>query len=257
MRSPFPGMDPYLEAYWRDVHQSLCIYARDALQPQVQPALRARLEERLVVEVDGSRERDIVPDVTITEREPWKTTAGRVALEVAEPLVLLEDEPLTEGFIHIIEPKNGGRLVSVIEFLSPSNKMPGDGQRDYLQKQREYREAGVSLVEIDLLRRGERVVTARGRIPPSHRTTYQVCVRRAYNGHTEIYRVPLRCALPTIRIPLREGDADARLELQPLIELAYRNGAYEELDYTVPPDPPLNAEDAAWAAELVRTAPRA
>ena len=32
MPSPFPGMDPYLEAHWRDVHASLIIYARDALQ---------------------------------------------------------------------------------------------------------------------------------------------------------------------------------------------------------------------------------
>jgi hypothetical protein len=251
-------MDPYLESSWRDVHTSLCVYARDALQPQVQPALLARIDERLVVEVDGWRDHDIRPDVLITEREPWQTSGGGTAMiEVAEPLVILEDEPMTEGFIRIIEPGKGGRLVTVIEFLSPSNKLPGDGQRDYLQKQREYREAGVSLVEIDLLRRGERIVTARGRIPPSHLTTYQVCVRRAYNGHTEVYRVPLRRALPTIRIPLREGDADARLELQPLIEQAYRNGAYEDLDYTQPPDPPLDAADAAWAEELLRTAPRA
>jgi primosomal protein N' (replication factor Y) len=57
MPSPFPGMDPCLEAHWRDVHQSLCIHARDALQPQVQPHLRARVEERLVVEYDGVKER--------------------------------------------------------------------------------------------------------------------------------------------------------------------------------------------------------
>ncbi len=28
MPSPFPGMDPYLEAHWRDVHAGLIIYAR-------------------------------------------------------------------------------------------------------------------------------------------------------------------------------------------------------------------------------------
>jgi hypothetical protein len=44
MKSPFPGMDPYLELHWRDVHHSLCTYARDALQPQVRPALLARIE---------------------------------------------------------------------------------------------------------------------------------------------------------------------------------------------------------------------
>jgi len=29
MASPFPGMDPYLEQFWRDVHARLIIYAAD------------------------------------------------------------------------------------------------------------------------------------------------------------------------------------------------------------------------------------
>ncbi len=28
MPSPFPGMDPYLESHWRDVHHSLITYTR-------------------------------------------------------------------------------------------------------------------------------------------------------------------------------------------------------------------------------------
>ena len=32
MASPFPGMDPYLEAHWGDIHASLIIYARDQLR---------------------------------------------------------------------------------------------------------------------------------------------------------------------------------------------------------------------------------
>jgi hypothetical protein len=34
MKSPFPGMDPYLEQFWRDVHASLIIYSRDQLDLQ-------------------------------------------------------------------------------------------------------------------------------------------------------------------------------------------------------------------------------
>ncbi len=44
MKSPFPGMDPHLEQYGRDVHQRLCIYSADALQPQIQPSLLARVD---------------------------------------------------------------------------------------------------------------------------------------------------------------------------------------------------------------------
>lgn len=260
MRSPFPGMDPWLEAYWHDVHASLCVYGRDALQPQVQPALLARIEERLVVEYDDRRPRQIRPDVFIAETSPWQTSgSGSVAVDLEdEPFVLLEDEPVTEGFIRITDPRNGGQLVTVIEFLSPTNKLPGDGRDDYLQKRSEYRKAGVSLVEVDLVRRGKRLVTDDYRLPASHRTTYQVAVRRAYDRQNEIYPVPLHRALPTIRIPLRQGDKDAQLNLQAILEQTYLNGAYgASIDYTQPPDPPLDTADAAWAAELLRTAARA
>ena len=47
MRSPFPGMDPYLEKSWRDVYASLIVYMRDSLQPQMPVGLRARVEERV------------------------------------------------------------------------------------------------------------------------------------------------------------------------------------------------------------------
>jgi hypothetical protein len=247
-------MDPYLEAYWGDVHHRLCTYACDALQPQVTPALRARIDERVVVEAWNARGRTIVPDVSITEREPWQARSGSVVAEVAEPFVYLDDDPLTEGFIRITEAGSGGRLVTVIEFLSVSNKLPGNDREKYLKKRREYHEAGVNLVEIDLLRRGEGIGDARQRVPEAYHTTYQACVWRACNGQTEVYAVPLRRSLPTIRIPLREEDTDAVLNLQSLIEKTYLNGSYDDLDYTQPADPPLDAADAAWAAELLRVA---
>jgi hypothetical protein len=50
MASPFPGMDPYLEQHWGDVHQSLIIYAGDHLQKLLPKDLRARVEERVFVE---------------------------------------------------------------------------------------------------------------------------------------------------------------------------------------------------------------
>ena len=33
MKSPFPGMDPFLERHWEDVHTRLIGYIADALQP--------------------------------------------------------------------------------------------------------------------------------------------------------------------------------------------------------------------------------
>src|SRR5436309_1976850 len=34
MRSPFPGMDPYLESRWSDVHASFIHFTKAVLQPQ-------------------------------------------------------------------------------------------------------------------------------------------------------------------------------------------------------------------------------
>ena len=40
---------------------------------------------------------------------------------------------------------------------------------------------------------------------------------------------------------------DIRLPLQDLVNMAYENGRYgNEIDYSLPPVPPLEADDAAW-----------
>jgi hypothetical protein len=54
--------------------------------------------------------------------------------------------------------------------------------------------------------------------------------------------------------PRTASDADVPLELQTLIEQVYHHGRYDDIDYTQPPVPPLDAEDAAWAEQLLRAA---
>jgi hypothetical protein len=252
-------MDPYLEAHWGDVHHRLVQYACDALQPRLPRDLRARVEERVFVQCYDEGDQAVFPDVRVVERprrsaEPSDAT-GDVAL--AEPVVIhVADEPVTEGYIEIREVGSEGRVITVVEFLSAANKYAGDGRDLYRQKQKELRQAGVSLVEIDLLRRGPHVlVVPKESIPKSHRTTYQVCVRRGWSpGKVEIYAVPLRQRLPAIAVPLRETDRDVPLELQSLVELCYRNGGYDDIDYSTEPAPPLREEDADWADALLRKA---
>lgn len=257
IKSPFPGMDPYLEQHWRDVHHRLVTYSCDQLQDHLPEHLRARVEERVFVESAEGIERSVYPDVRVIERDrggaSGAVAAGGTAL--AEPLVIhVEDEPVSEGYIEIIDAGSGNRVVTVIEFLSLANKLPGEGQNLYLRKQKEILAARVSLVEIDLLRAGRRVLSVQvERIPPSHRTPYQVCVRRGWQTTAaEIYRVPLRQRLPIIRIPLRQTDKDVPLDLQALIDQCYQKGRYDDLDYAAAPNPPLDSADAAWADDLVR-----
>ena len=61
-------MDPYLEQHWRDVHARLIIYICDHLQEQLGGGkLRARVEERLVVEANDTAVHAINPDARVFE----------------------------------------------------------------------------------------------------------------------------------------------------------------------------------------------
>jgi hypothetical protein len=71
----------------------------------------------------------------------------------------------------------------------------------------------------------------------------------------EVYPMPLRQRLPAVRVPLRPADPDVVLDLQALVDRAYRAGAYGwTLDYRAEPVPPLGPDDAAWADDLLRAA---
>jgi len=164
------------------------------------------------------------------------------------------NDPITEGYIQIIDLGSAKRVVTVIEVVSAANKNGGPGQRQYLQKQQEVLESETSLVEIDLLRGGNDVILGRRvGLPPTHRTHYQVSVRRGWRPDAvEIYRVPLRERLPVIRVPLREIDQDVHLDLQEIFDKAYENGRYDHTDYTVKPQPSLDAADGQWAETILR-----
>jgi hypothetical protein len=170
---------------------------------------------------------------------------------VAEPLLIeAEAEPITETFLEIIDRESGNRVVTVIEFLSPSNKSPGPNREQYLRKQREISSSEANLVEIDLNRFGTHALAfPLAHLKPEGRTAYMACVRRATRpGKAEVYPMPLWERLPILNVPLRPGDADVPLDLQALVEQCYRNGGYEgTLNYAAAPDPPLFGADKDWA----------
>ncbi|MFN0053188.1 MAG: DUF4058 family protein [Planctomycetales bacterium] len=256
MKSPFPGMDPYLESHWGDVHTRLMVYTSNQINAQLPNDLQARVEEGLTLEIDEEATRTVYPDVSILEVPD--DSVGGVAVETiatAEPLVLvLDDEPRTPRHIEIVDMSDGERLITAIEFLSPANKIGVAGRIAYLQKQKEYLDARVNLVEIDLIREGHHILSVpEERLPIDYRTPYRICVRRGNRpNRPEVYRAPLRHPLPNLRIPLRPTDRDIMLRLQPLLDECYRDGRYYRLDYTKEPTPHLSADDAQWADSLLR-----
>ncbi len=274
MKSPFPGMDPYLEAHWGDIHQRIVLYAADQLQGQLPPDLRARVEERVFLQSREEILRTLVPDVRISERAAVRTDSmradsiraatgvaydedGSVATLTAQPLTIqfreAEHETVTESFLEIREAGTGGRVVTTIEVLSLSNKYGAEGQTQYRRKVRELRQSSVGLVEINLLRAGPCcMLLDEIDIPPSHRTEYMTSVVRGWKwSAAEIYRMPLRETLPVIAVPLREHEKDVKLDLQLLINQCYERGGYDDINYREQPVPNLRENDQEWMNQLL------
>ncbi len=258
-KNPFPGMNPWLEAHWGDVHARLTTYACDHLQLLLPAGLRARIEEYISVESEGVPEDSwsrFSPDVRVIEHPSMSDKSGGGATAVAaEPLVVRRlTEPETLHYIQVVDITAGHRIVTSLEFLSLANKFGKPGRQQYRRKQRELLAGRVNLVEIDLLRAGKWVLAVpMVCVPQEYRKPYRISVVRADRPSVaEMYRVWLREPLPTIRIPLRREDADVPLNLQTLIDTAYVNGRYaDDLDYSKPPRPKLTEPDAEWAERVL------
>jgi hypothetical protein len=251
-------MDPYLESHWRDVHHRLITYASDAIQDALPAQLRACVEERVVLEGPEGLGNPLFPDARAVEHRPQPRGGATAVIrfEATEALIVeAEQVSVTEGYIEIIDASSGNRVVTIIEVLSPTNKLPGDGRQEYLRKQREIVQSDTNLVEIDLLLSGRHTAAVPlDHIPSKRRTYYTVCVRRVTaRGKAEVYPVYLDHKLPTVSIPLRPEDADVPLDLQAMIEQCYRKGRYEvALDYQRDPDSPFPGPVAEWIDEFLR-----
>ena len=246
-------MDPYLEGRWSDVHAKLIAYIGEALTPVLPRDLRARSEERVLLEsIVGETSRHYRSDVAVVERGTAEPPRATAAATIEPVIVEFSDGPFIDRFVRIIDLANGGRVVTAIEVLSPWNKAPDRLHEDYLRKLTDYGRAGVSVVEIDLLRSSRKHMIVTGDdLPPPRRAPYAICIRRGWTGRRwEVYPIPLRQRLPAVPIPLREADSDVFLELQPLIDRVYVAGGHDDIDYRTHLDSPLDDADVAWATEL-------
>jgi hypothetical protein len=259
MPSPFPGMDPYLEnpGLWPDVHHEIISEARALLSEQLRPKYAVRVEERVYISDDNDPGRSaIIPDLQITtrhereERTDYRTGPGGVSvIEPVEATLLIDDE-IHEARLEIIDRERHA-VVTVIEVLSPSNKVEGSvGRRSFERKRQDILESPTHWVAIDLLRVGVGVRT-RETLPPHEYLVHVSRARRHPRGRFWPIRLPQR--LPTIPIPLKGGDPDAPLDLQAVLDTAYDRAGYDlSVDYTRDPTPPLPEEWAAWADGLLK-----
>jgi hypothetical protein len=141
--------------------------------------------------------------------------------------------------------------VTSVEVLSPSNKRPGtEGWDLYLRKRQSLLLGGVNLLEIDLLRGGQRMPM----LDPWPDSPYTLLVARAKKAQLcRVWPTYFNRPLPPIPVPLAKPDPDVPLDLQPMIEAIYQRSRYERsIDYRKPLAPPLRPEEAAWLKKQLR-----
>lgn len=219
MPSPFPGMDPYIEASgrWAGFHRAFVAECARQLNQILPRDYVARLEVR--------PQTDALP-----QEIDWL------------------DKP-TEAFIHLQRfPEE--QVVTGVEMLSQSNKA-GKGRAAYLARRFDYRQASMNLVELDFLLAGERVLA--GRPLPQHH--YCAFLTRASRAELcEFYPWSVRDELQSIPVPLRTGEEDVPLELKAAFDRTYDGGRFHMLiDYSAHLPAELVAPDREWAIRRAAT----
>ncbi len=257
MKSPFPGMDPFLEVsgLWQDFHDDLINEIKRSLSAQLPERYFVQTGERsyiVLASTEGKDARPFSPDVgvrTVTRRQRGpEADRGATVAEAADEAVTMRafiDEHFRENFIEIYEAGPELRLVTCIEVLSPSNKRPGtEGWEQYLRNRNALLLGNANLVEIDLLRGGRRMPM----VEPWPASPYYLLVgRQSRVPYCRVYPAYFDRPLPVIPVPLDSPDPDLSLALQPMIEAVYERSRYgQRLDYSKPLDPPLAPEQAAW-----------
>lgn len=255
----FPGMDPYLEdpAIWRGFHHGLAEEVRARLNLSLDPKYYADLEiHTTFAEVHVGRAKPIIPDVAIVAQSPGLPLRQTAPVAVAAPAAVIapvrravKTTPVTLRAVHIYLTETD-ELITSIEILSPYNKH-GEGLAEYRRKRSALLASNVHLVEIDLLRGGQRVGSeVEGE--PLDEAEYILLVNRGYEINpgvwSDIGPVTLDQPFPLLPIPLEPPDPDVWLDLNATVRTVYERAAYaRRIDYRLPvPPPALRPGMAQW-----------
>jgi hypothetical protein len=216
MPSPLPGMDPYLEddKLWPGFQHHLVHALHQLLLPGLMDRYRARISQRHYV--------------------------SEQALFTS---VIREDH--TEALIEIRQ-RSDSRLVTLLEVMSPANKLSDAGRQMYLARRQEAKSAKANSVEVDLVLQGASLVDyVREGLP---KWDYAVFVSRAAQpDHYEIFPTTLQKRLPKFRLPLAADDRDTVIDLQAAFTRAYDQGDFaKHINYDSDPATKLCDENRDW-----------
>ncbi len=222
MSSPFPGMDPYLEdeKRWPTFQRLLALALYQMLLPGLMDRYRARVGER-----EYASEEALFTSIIRQEHK--------------------------EAFVEVRQ-RSDGRLITLIEVVSPANKITTKGRDVYLDRRAEVKKLNAHIVEIDLVLQGTTLIDGAKDTAPTW--DYAVVVTRwTHPDRYEIYSATLPKRLPRFRVPLASDDRDTVLDLQAAVARAYDQGEFVKLqDYTHDPATRLTDENRRWLNERLK-----
>jgi hypothetical protein len=221
MSSPFPGMDPYLETpqRWAVFQHQFIAGLSDVLQPSIGDRYRLRTGNRFYV-----NEQVLFTSILREEHR----------------------EEYTE-----IRQRPSGRLISVVDLVSPSNRTTTTGRKEYLAKREEFRRQGAHVVELDLVLQGQSCLNLSLENVPEY--DYLVSVSRAQHpDRFEVYTAKLQGRLPRFRLPLGSDDRDVVVDLQGIFNRCYDHHFAGKIDYKQDPPVVLNDDDRKWMQQLLK-----
>ncbi|MEC4813424.1 MAG: DUF4058 family protein [Scytonema sp. PMC 1069.18] len=249
MKPTFPGMNPYFEnpELWSEVHSWLIVLLARSLNPLLTPKYRAAVEKRVYSDslLVG------IPDVSVFQTKLPASQRATTAKTLSQPLKV--NVPMTEevreNYLEIRQVGTG-KVVTVIEVLSPKNKRVGEGRSKYNTKRMLVLDSQSHLVEIDLLRTGDPQP-----ISGIVRSDYRILVSRSdKRPEAELYPFNLRDPIPMFQLPLQPKDDEPIVNLYEVLEDVYEEAALElVIDYSQQPVPPVTEETFQWIQTLLPT----
>jgi hypothetical protein len=156
-----------------------------------------------------------------------------------------------EAFIEVRQ-RSDGRLITLVEVVSPANKITAEGRKLYLERRDEVKKMNANVVEIDLVLQGQTLIDYAKDAAPTW--DYAVVVTRwTHPDRYEIYSATLPKRLPRFRVPLASDDRDTVLDLQSAVARAYDQGDFgKHIDYTRDPATRLSDDNRKWLGERLK-----
>ena len=222
MSSPFPGMNPYLEepAIWPLFHQQLITALYQILLPGLVDRYRSRLVPRQYVSE--------MPLFTSVVREEHRE-------ETIE-----------------IRHRSDGRLITLIDVVSPANKATESGRQAYLQRRRSALAEHANVAEIDLVLQGTPMVEY-SQEDVAERDYAVVVTRATQPNRPDHYPCTLQKRLPKFRLPMAGDDKEVFVDLHTTFLRSFEQGSFEEqLDYSRDPATKLAPDKLEWLDAFLR-----